>query len=333
MEATGFDTWVVSLVVFLPLVGALAIMMIPKAYEAEVKLVALGSSLTALIIGLYITIQFDYGSAGDLQFVVDKGWIDVINSRYIVGLDGLSLPLLLLSLVTVPLCLIYSWNHVPEPGNTKAFFVLLLILSTGMNGTFVAQDMILFFVFFEVVLLPMYFLIGVWGGEDRRYASLKFFLYTLFGSALMIISFLALFFLSKDSSGELLRTFDMRVLTDVAGAGIIKSTQVWIFAGLFMGFGIKVPMFPFHTWLPDAHTQAPTVGSVILAAVLLKLGTYGFVRIAIPFLPEAAISWAPWIGLLAVIGIIYGALGCLAQNDMKRLIAISSVAHLSLIHI
>ena len=166
MEATGFDSWVLSLTVFLPLVGAVVIMMIPKAYEAEVKLVALGSSLLALIIGLYITIQFNYGAAGDLQFVVDKGWIDVINSRYIVGLDGLSLPLLLLSLVTVPLCLIYSWNHVPEPGNTKAFFILLLVLSTGMNGTFVAQDMILFFVFFEIVLLPMYFLIGVWGVED-----------------------------------------------------------------------------------------------------------------------------------------------------------------------
>lgn len=325
MEATGFDAWVLTLAVFLPLVGALVMMVIPKAYEAEIKWVALGSSLAALAVGVYILFDFDYGAAGELQYVVDKSWIDIINSRYIMGLDGLSLPLLLLSLVVIPLCIIYSWNHVPDPGNPKAFMILMLVLATGMNGSFVAQDLILFFVFFEIVLLPMYFLIGVWGGEDRRYASLKFFLYTLFGSALMIISFLALFFLSAE------QTFDMRALTDMAGTGIVKSTQVWIFAGLFMGFGIKVPMFPFHTWLPDAHTQAPTVGSVILAAVLLKLGTYGFVRIAIPFLPEAAREWAPWIGLLAVIGIIYGALGCLAQTDMKRLIAFSSVAHMGFV--
>ncbi len=325
MEATGFDAWVLTLAVFLPLAGALVMMVTPKAYEAEIKMIALLSSLAALAVGVYILINFDYGNAGSLQYVVEKGWIDIIDSKYIMGLDGLSLPLLILSLVVVPLCIIYSWDHIPDPGNPKAFMILLLILATGMNGSFVAQDLILFFVFFEVVLLPLYFLIGVWGGEDRRYASLKFFLYTLFGSALMIISFLALFFLSAES------TFDMRVLTSLAGEGIVRSTQVWIFAGLFMGFGIKVPMFPFHTWLPDAHTQAPTVGSVILAAVLLKLGTYGFVRIAIPFLPEAAREWAPWIGLLAVIGIIYGALGCLAQSDMKRLIAFSSVAHMGFV--
>ena len=213
----------------------------------------------------------------------------------------------------------------PEPGNAKAFLILSLILETGMIGTFVAQDLVLFFVFFEVVLLPMFFMIAVWGGENRRYASLKFFLFTLFGSALMLLSFLALFFLTDAG------TFSMLVLTENAGAGIARGTQLLVFGGMFLGFGIKVPMFPFHTWLPDAHTEAPTQGSVILAAVLLKLGTYGFIRIAIPMLPEAAEAWAPWIGLLAVIGIIYGALGCLAQTDMKRLIAFSSVAHMGFV--
>jgi NADH-quinone oxidoreductase subunit M len=198
------------------------------------------------------------------------------------------------------------------------------VLETGMNGTFVAQDLILFFVFFELVLLPMYFMIGVWGGPNRQYAAIKFFLFTLFGSALMILSFLALYFKGGN-------TFDIVALAQLHGEGIVHSTQLVIFGGLFMGFAIKVPMFPFHTWLPDAHTEAPTVGSVILAAILLKLGTYGFVRIAIPILPEAAHSWAPWIGALAVIGIIYGALGCLAQRDMKRLIAFSSVAHMGFV--
>jgi NADH-quinone oxidoreductase subunit M len=171
----------------------------------------------------------------------------------------------------------------------------------------------------------MFFMIGVWGGPNREYASIKFFLFTLFGSAMMLLSFLALFFLSK------VHTFDMVVLAKLHGAGIVHSTQVLLFAGLFLGFAIKVPMWPFHTWLPDAHTEAPTVGSVLLAAVLLKLGAYGFIRIALPILPEAAQTWAPWIGLLAVIGIIYGALGCLAQRDMKRLIAFSSIAHMGFV--
>jgi NADH-quinone oxidoreductase subunit M len=200
----------------------------------------------------------------------------------------------------------------------------MLVLQTGMAGTFIARDLILFFVFFELVLLPMYFMIGVWGGENRQYASLKFFLYTMFGSALMLVAFLALFFKTGAES------FSIPYLVEHGGA-IAKNVQVWIFAGMFVGFAVKVPMFPFHTWLPDAHTQAPTQGSVILAAILLKLGTYGFVRIAIPILPDAAREWAPWIGLLAVIGIIYGALGCLAQTDMKRLIAFSSVAHMGFV--
>ena len=331
MQASGFDAWALSLVVFLPLLGAIVMMVIPKAEEDLHKVVALVASLGALAVGIYVLVQFDYDASSQLQFVVDESWIDVINSRYIIGLDGLSLPLLVLSLAVVPLCVIYSWHNIPEPGNPKAFLILIMILATGMNGTFLSHDLILFFVFFEIVLLPMYFMIGVWGGENRQYAALKFFLFTLFGSALMILSFLALFFLADGTlAGTAANTFDMRALP-AAATVIAPTTAVWIFGGMFMGFGIKVPMFPFHTWLPDAHTQAPTVGSVILAAVLLKLGTYGFVRIAIPILPGAAIDWAPFIGLLAVIGIIYGALGCLAQTDMKRLIAFSSVAHMGFV--
>ena len=320
------DGWGTTLATFSPLVGVAIMMLIPGEREHQHRMVALVTSLWVAFLGVLLLIWFDMGQTGQLQFVVDKPWIDVISSRYLMGIDGMSLPLILLTMLIVPLCIVYSWDHFPDPVNPKAFLILILILETGMIGTFMAQDLVLFFVFFEVVLLPMFFMIAVWGGEDRRYASLKFFLYTLFGSALMLVSFLALFFLTGAD------TFSFVGLSDaVAAGGVSRTAQLWIFGGMFLGFAIKVPMFPFHTWLPDAHTQAPTVGSVILAAVLLKLGTYGFVRIAIPILPEAAVAWAPWIGLLAVIGIIYGALGCLAQTDMKRLIAFSSVAHMGFV--
>ncbi|HKX71164.1 MAG TPA: NADH-quinone oxidoreductase subunit M [Acidimicrobiales bacterium] len=315
--------WGLTLMVFLPLAGALVMLLIPKAEEQMHKWLALLVSLAAAGVGVALLADFDYDQTDRLQFVQDQSWIDVIHSRYLVGIDGLSVPLVALTLLIVPLCIIYSWNHFPEPRNPKAFLILLLVLHTGMLGTFVAQDLILFFVFFEIVLLPMYFLIGVWGGEQRQYAAIKFFLFTLFGSALMIVSFLALFFVAD---GE---TFVMADLArGVAESDMSRLTGLLIFGGMFMGFGIKVPMFPFHTWLPDAHTEAPTVGSVILAAILLKLGTYGFVRVALPILPEAAVEWAPYIGALAVVGIIYGALACLAQTDMKRLIAFSSVSHM-----
>ncbi|HEX9969049.1 MAG TPA: NADH-quinone oxidoreductase subunit M, partial [Acidimicrobiales bacterium] len=309
--------------VFLPLAGVAVMALVPRESETTLKTVALATTLVTAAVGVWILVNFDYGNVDARHFEVDKSWIDVINSRYHVFIDGISLPLLILSMFITVLCVIYSWDHFPEPHNPKAFLMLMLVLETGMNGTFVAEDLILFFVFFELVLLPMYFMIGVWGGENRQYASIKFFLYTLFGSALMILGFLALYF----KAGE---TFDIPTLI-ANGPDISRDTQILIFGGLFMGFAIKVPMFPFHTWLPDAHTEAPTVGSVILAAVLLKLGTYGFIRIALPILPEAAQAWAPWIGLLSVIGIIYGALGCLAQRDLKRLIAFSSVAHMGFV--
>jgi NADH-quinone oxidoreductase subunit M len=328
-----FDSWALTLTVLIPAVGAVVLLLIPRAEEMAVKQVALLATLATFAATVAIGFRFEYDNGGALQFDVNKRWIDVINSRYHVGIDGISLPLLLLSAFITLLCVIYSWNHFPEPHNPKAFLALVLILEVGMNGTFIAQDLILFFVFFEIVLLPMFFMIGVWGGPNREYASIKFFLFTLFGSALMLLSFVALYFkvdVAPDVAG-IQHSFDMVLLTRAAGAGLVHSTQMLIFAGMFLGFAIKVPMFPFHTWLPDAHTEAPTVGSVLLAAILLKLGAYGFIRIALPMLPEAASSWAPWIGGLAVIGIIYGALGCLAQKDMKRLIAFSSVAHMGFV--
>jgi NADH-quinone oxidoreductase subunit M len=326
----SLDQWVLPLIAFLPLVVAVLVIVMPD--EPSQKMVALVGSFIPLGLVVWLLANYDYSVKGagvdkdGLQFSMSKSWIPLINARFHIGIEGLGLPMLALSCLIIPLCIIYSWNHFPEPHNPKAFLALMLVLETGMSGTFISQDLILFFVFFELVLLPMYFMIGVWGGPNRQYASLKFFLYTMFGSAFMLLGFLAMYFKATGANGT--HTFQIAELAINASKMINPSTQKLIFAGLFLGFAIKVPMFPFHTWLPDAHTEAPTQGSVILAAVLLKLGTYGFIKIALPILPEGAKFWSPIIGGLASIGIIYGALGCLAQTDFKRLIAFSSVAHM-----
>src|SRR5436189_754227 len=247
------NDWGIAGAVFLPLIGALLIMIIPRAEETLIKAVALLTSLLVGAIGIAMVSEFSVDRGGEFQFVQNRSWIEVIDSRFHVGIDGISLPLILLTMLIVPLCIIYSWNHFPEPHNPKAFLALMLLLETGLIGTFVAQDLILFFIFFEIVLLPMFFMIGVWGGPNREYASIKFFLFTLFGSALMLVGFLAIFFLAPK------QTFDIQTLANFAGHGISRGTQTLIFTGLFLGFAIKVPMFPFHTWLPDAHTEAPTV--------------------------------------------------------------------------
>ncbi len=339
-----FDTWGLTITVFLPIVGVLILGLTSKDNEDALKRTALAVSVLAFIASLVVVGQFDFGatSYNSYQFEVSETWIGAINANYHVGVDGISLPLLVLSTFIVVLAVIYSWNNWDEPENPKAFLILMMILATGMSGTFVALDLVLFFIFFEIVLLPMYFMIGIWGDksprkvpgfarefETRLYASIKFFLFTLFGSAFMLLGFLALYF-ESGKFGE--RTFDMQTLTELGASGAFSGTFAFlVFGAMFLGFAVKVPMWPFHTWLPDAHTAAPTVGSVLLAAILLKLGTYGFIRISLPILPQEAVRWAPFIAILAVIGIIYGSLACLAQTDMKRLIAFSSVGHMGFV--
>ena len=337
--------WGLSLIVFLPVVGALVVLAIPKAKESLAKWTALAFSLVTLGLAITLAVQFDYSAADTYQFgtAIDTTWISAINAHFHIGVDGISLPMVVLAAFITVLVIIYSWNHWPEPHNPKLLLAFVLILATGMTGTFVALDLVLFFVFFEVVLLPMYFMIGIWGDrgirevpvvgwkiEMRLYASLKFFVFTLFGSAFMLLGFIALYFKSEETLGY--STWSMVELSNLGAAGAFTGTFAFlVFAGLFLGFAVKVPMWPLHTWLPDAHTAAPTIGSVILAAILLKLGTYAFIRIAIPILPDQAVAWAPFIGILAVIGIIYGSLACLAQTDVKRLIAYSSVGHMGFV--
>ena len=323
-----WDNSAITITTLLPLVGALVILCVPKDRDRMVRGLGIFVTGAALVLAAAIAIGFDY-SRDELQFVLDARWIDVIGARFHVGIDGISMPLYVLTFLLSFLCAIYTWRFVPDPGRTKAFIALMLLLETGMAGTFIAFDLILFFVFWELVLVPMYFLIGIWGSSNREYAAIKFFLFTLFGSVFMLLGFLAMFFQS-DVGGQ--HTFDILQLQQFAQAGgFSNGFQLVVFGAVALGFAVKVPMWPLHTWLPDAHTEAPTIGSVLLAGIMLKMGTYGFIRIALPLLPYGAQRYAPWIGLLAVIGIIYASLACLAQRDLKRLIAFSSVGHMGFV--
>src|SRR5712691_9705700 len=322
---SGWDKSAITLAVFLPSAGAVVIAMVPRSKDRLVRGLGILFTGAALVVGIAMLFGFDYGTHG-LQFELNASWISTIKANYHVGIDGISLPLFELTLLLSFLCAIYTYRILPAPGKPKAFLALMMLLETGMAGTFIAFDLVLFFVFWELVLVPMYFLIGIWGSSNRQYAAIKFFLYTLFGSVFMLLGFLAMFFKSNP------HTFDIVQLAQQAQtAPFAKGIQLIIFTGIFLGFAIKVPMWPFHTWLPDAHTEAPTVGSVLLAGILLKMGTYGFIRIALPILPQAARVWAPIIAVLAVIAIVYASLACLAQKDLKRLIAFSSVGHMGFV--
>jgi NADH-quinone oxidoreductase subunit M len=310
--------------VFSPLLGAIALAGLPSADERRLQRSALTFSLVPFVISLVVLWRFE-PTAGDFQMVERFGWIAELGVQYLVGIDGVSLFLVMLTTLLTPLVVLFSWGDVHK--RTKEYMMLLLVLETGMLGTLVALDLILFYVFWEVMLVPMYMLIGVWGGPRRIYAAIKFAIYTMVGSLPMLIAILYLAVLhGRAHDGQL--SFDLLRLYELS---IPAYAEMWLFAAFALAFAIKVPVFPLHTWLPDAHVEAPTGGSVILAGVLLKMGTYGFLRFALPLFPEAATTAAPFFLSLAVIGILYGALVAMVQPDLKKLVAYSSVSHLGFV--
>ena len=316
-----FGIPILSLLIFFPLVGAFVLLLIKKENVGALRAVAFIFSIVEFIFSLPLFFAFDTTTAA-MQFVESTWWVQTYGINYKLGIDGISLLLVLLTTFLTVLCILCSWSAITF--RVKEYMISFLFLETGMIGALVALDLILFYVFWEVMLIPMYLLIGVWGDPKRRiYAAVKFFLFTMAGSVLMLIAILALYFINLKATGK--ATFDV---LELYKATIPIQTQYWLFGAFALAFAIKVPMFPFHTWLPDAHTEAPTAGSVILAGVLLKMGTYGFIRFAIPLFPKAAMDLLPIVCVLAIIGIIYGALVSMMQPDLKRLVAFSSVSHL-----
>lgn len=311
------------MVIFFPLIGALLIAFIPDKQTDSIKGVALIISFITLIISAFIWARFDVSASG-MQLAENYAWIPSWGIQYSLGIDGISLLLIMLTTILTVLSILASWNSVKT--GVKGYFISMLLLTTGMLGVFCSLDLFLFYVFWEVMLIPMYFIIGVWGGPRRVYAAIKFVLFTMFGSLLMLVGIIYVYFAYQSFSGEF--TFDIMKLVNLP---LSMNEQLWLFGAFALAFAIKVPLFPFHTWLPDAHVQAPTAGSVILAGVLLKMGTYGFIRIAMPMFPDATMVYMPYISVLAVIAIIYGALVSLVQKDMKSLVAFSSVSHMGFV--
>jgi len=313
MQSDGFP-WL-TLLIFLPLAGAGALYFVK---DSSARMVALAITLADFLIALPLWWLFDPTSS-QMQFTEHVSWISSPPIHYSLGLDGISLPLVLMTAALMPLCVLISWESITT--RVHSFMAMLLIMETTMLGVFVALDFVLFYIFWEAMLIPMYLLIGVWGGPNRLYAAIKFFLYTLAGSVLLLVAILVLFFYGG-------HTFDILALSQ---ATYPAALQTWLFLAFFAAFAVKVPMFPFHTWLPDAHVEAPTAGSVILASVLLKMGTYGFLRFSLPMLPDASRDMTPVMVVLSIVAIIYGAYMALAQTDLKKLIAYSSVSHMGFV--
>jgi len=313
-----------TLITFFPMVGVVVLLFLDKEKKETIRRVTLGISLLEFLFSLPLFFSFRLDTAA-MQFVEKVPWIPEYGVTYYLGIDGISLFLVLLTTFLTFVSVLACWADIQD--KVKEFMICVLFLETGMIGVFVSLDLFLFYVFWEVMLIPMYLLIGVWGNPKRRiYAAVKFFIYTMVGSVLMLVAILVLYFHNGTVTGKY--TFDLLQLYNLQ---VARDIQVWLFLAFGLAFAIKVPMFPFHTWLPDAHTEAPTVGSVLLAAVLLKMGTYGFLRFSIPLFPQASFQLIPLVSVLALIGIVYGALVCLVQKDLKRLIAFSSVSHLGFV--
>ena len=318
-----------SLMTFFPLVGMLVVLFLPREADRLIKSVTLIFTIIIFLISLPLGFDDAFIGSSAMHYTEFANWISIgkyFQMNYHVGIDGISLWLVLLTTFIMPITVLSTWHAVER--NTKGFMALLLLLETGMLGAFISLDLFLFYVFWELMLVPMYFLIGIWGGKNRVYAAIKFFLFTAVGSLLMLVAIIYVYYFSIKAGVPFENGFSVAHFSQL---DIPAHLQTWLFAAFAFSFAIKVPMFPVHTWLPDAHTEAPTAGSVILAAILLKMGTYGFIRFAIPLFPVATMKFTPFLALLAVVGIIYGALVAMMQDDVKKLVAYSSVSHLGFV--